>query len=173
MEQEFLNRLYAENRTNLALYINSIIYSKSHDDIEDCLQETFLIVIRKSKTSDIADHPDIKGWLFTIAKNVSYKFNTAYMKRKSLSTSEIEIKHQDFTDQLLEDIIYSEIDQENLLNDIESGLTTSEREIFELRQQNFKYKEIAEILNKSESTVKSTYSRLKPKIESIIKEVLP
>jgi len=51
-----------------------------------------------------------------------------------------------------------------------SELTKSEREIFELRLQKMSNREIADVLNKSESTVKSTYSRLKPKLKKIINE---
>jgi len=175
-KNRFLNLLYSENRTTLALFISSRIYSKNSNDVEDCLQEVFLIVIRKSKTEDIESHPNIKGWLFMIAKNVANKFNTAYMKRKSASSnspnSELLINEEDFTEQILEDIIYNETNQEKLLNDMKNELTKNEREIFELRLQKLSNKEIAEVLNKSESTVKSTYSRLKPKLKNIInKEV--
>lgn len=172
---EFLNRLYLENRIKLALFIKSIIYSKNYDDAEDCLQETFLIVIKKSHTEDISNHPNIKGWLFTIAKNVSLKFNSAYMKDKANLTDpeclEYVAGEQDFTEQLIEDIIYEETDKEKLLDNITSELTQSERKIFELRQKNLKNQEIAKALNKSESTVKSTYSRLKPKVEAEIKKI--
>ena len=172
----FLNQLYLENRINLTLFIKSIIYSKSYNDAEDCLQETFLIVIRKSQTDDISNHPNIKGWLFSIAKNVSLKFNSAYMKDKSHLTDpeglEFAVGEQDFTEQLIEDIIYEETDKDELVENITLELTQSERKIFELRQQNFKNKEIAGMIGKSESTVKSTYSRLKPKVEAEIKKML-
>jgi RNA polymerase sigma factor (sigma-70 family) len=129
----------------------------------------FLIVIRKSKTAHIENHPNIKGWLFAIAKNVARKFNAAYMKAKGQSADiDIELSEDDFTEQLLEDIIYDETNQEKLLDDMRSELTVNEREIFELRLKKLSNKEIAEVLNKSESTVKSTYSRLKPKLKKII-----
>jgi RNA polymerase sigma factor (sigma-70 family) len=158
------------------LFIGSRIYSKDYNDIEDCLQEVFLIVIRKAKTENLEQHPNLKGWLFEIAKNIAYKFNTAYMKTKSglcnfENLGDIDSLHTaDFTKQLLEDMVYGEIDQEQLIDTMKSGLTASEREIFELRMQSFSNTEIAALLNKSESTVKSTYSRLKPKLKQIIFE---
>ncbi|MCL2633982.1 MAG: sigma-70 family RNA polymerase sigma factor [Oscillospiraceae bacterium] len=176
-ENNYLNILYLENRTGLALFIDSIIYSKSRNDVEDCLQEVFLIVIRKVKTdgiNGIESHPNVKGWLFAIAKNVAKKFNAAYMKTRNDDSidPQLLIGEDDFTEQVLENIIYDELDKEQLISDIMSELTKSEREIFELRLNNYSNREIAEVLNKSESTVKSTYSRLKPKLKSIIdKEV--
>jgi RNA polymerase sigma factor (sigma-70 family) len=170
--QKFLNILYLENRVSLALFIGSKIYSNDYNDVEDCLQEVFLIVIRKSRTDDIANHPNLKGWLFAVAKNVAAKFNAAYMKNKSFLTVPVELTNhlsgEDFTEQVLENIVYSNIDREKLIGDMMSELTANEREIFELRLQKLTNKEIAEMLNKSESTVKSTYSRLKPKLRQII-----
>jgi len=170
--QNFLNVLYLENRVSLALFIGSRIYSKDYNDIEDCLQEVFLIVIRKSMTENLAAHPSPKGWLFEIAKNVALKFNAVYMKQKTFASSLENFLERDFTEQLIEDIAYNEIDQDTLIADMMSQLTANEREIFSLRLQKFSNKEIAEMLNKSESTVKSTYSRLKPKLKQIIKEEL-
>jgi len=107
IKNNFLNILYLENRTALALFINSLIYSNNRNDVEDCLQEVFLIVIRKSKTDDIENHPNIKGWLFTIAKNVANKFNSVYMKIKSGNSVAPEslTDGEDFTQQILEDIV--------------------------------------------------------------------
>jgi len=137
--------------------------------VEDCLQEVFLIVIRKAKTDNIESHPNIKGWLYTIAKNVSKKFNTSYMKNKEHTINpELMQGEEDFSHQLIEDITYNETNKEKLLSNMKNELSKSEREIFELRLKKLNNKEIAEILNKSESTVKSTYSRLKPKIMKII-----
>ena len=167
-KNHFLNTLYLENRTSLALFINSLIYSKNCNDVEDCLQEVFLIVIKKSKTDNIEAHPNIKGWLFTIAKNVVSRFNAAYMKARANASDSAELSEEDFSEQLMEDIIYSETNQEKLLSDMRNELSKSEREIFELRLKKLSNKEIAEILNKSESTVKSTFSRLKPKLRKII-----
>ena len=167
-KNHFLNTLYLENRTSLVLFINSLIYSKNCNDAEDCLQEVFLIVIRKSKTDDIENHPNIKGWLFSIAKNVVSRFNVAYMKARASASDSAELSEEDFSEQLTEDIIYNETNQEKLLSDMRNELSKSEREIFELRLKKLSNKEIAEILNKSESTVKSTFSRLKPKLRKII-----
>ena len=177
-QNDFLNILYSQNRTGLALFINSVIYSKNRNDIEDCLQEVFLIVIRKSKADGInslENHPNIKGWLFAIAKNVTHKFNSAYMKTSKTEldnsvNAELLTGEEDFTEQLLEDIIFDEINKEQLIGNLKSELTKSEREIFELRMKKFNNREIADMLNKSESTVKSTYSRLKPKLIRVINE---
>jgi len=117
-KNHFLNTLYLENRIGLALFINSLIYSKNCNDVEDCLQEVFLIVIRKSKTDNIEAHPNIKGWLFSIARNVASRFNAAYMKVKTNSADSAELSEEDFSEQLLEDIVYSETNREKLLDDM-------------------------------------------------------
>lgn len=58
--------------------------------------------------------------------------------------------------------------EKNLLSKIEDNLTDLEQQVFELLISGFKYKEIAEILEKDEKSIDNAIQRLKAKIKKII-----
>lgn len=66
---------------------------------------------------------------------------------------------------------FIQIEEESeLYTKIKEKLTETENEVFDLRIQGFSYKEIASILNITEKSVGGSISRIKVKINNIIKE---
>ena len=57
------------------------------------------------------------------------------------------------------------------LNELESILSASEKEVFHLFLQEMDYKEIAEVLGKTPKSVDNTMTRIKNKAKTILKEV--
>ena len=55
--------------------------------------------------------------------------------------------------------------QENLLNKVKNNLTEFEEQVFELHISGFKYKEIAEMLDKTPKSIDNTIQRIKTKIK--------
>ena len=68
-----------------------------------------------------------------------------------------------------EEVLNLEI-EENLLQKIKSILTDLEEQVFSLLISGFKYKEIAEILDKDSKSVDNTIQRIKNKIKKFLKE---
>ena len=167
---ELIKKLYSENKGKLTFYIKSQIFSNSFNDAEDCLQETFVIALRKAKTEDIRLHPNKEGWLFSIAKNVARKFNANYVNiiKNSVGLSEIDyLKYQeDFSNQFIEDDIYHNVD----LDYFKHSLAKTDRDLFELKhEENLSFKEVSVILNKNEGALRMKWLRIKQKFKNFIK----
>lgn len=71
---------------------------------------------------------------------------------------------QDSNPSPLEEIMDLET-QENLLNKVKNILTEFEEEVFQLHISGFKYKEIAEMLDKTPKSIDNTIQRIKTKIK--------
>ena len=67
-----------------------------------------------------------------------------------------------------EEILISEELEEKLLFKIKGKLTDLEEQVFTLMINGFKYKEIAEILDKDEKSIDNTIQRLKSKIRKLL-----
>ena len=65
-------------------------------------------------------------------------------------------------------MLISEELEEKLLSKIKDKLTDLEESVFTLMINGFKYKEIAEILDKDEKSIDNTIQRLKSKIRKVI-----
>ena len=60
--------------------------------------------------------------------------------------------------------------QEQILKQLHDELTDLEKQVFELKKNDFNYKEIAEILDKDSKSIDNTIQRIKTKLKKIIKE---
>ncbi len=60
--------------------------------------------------------------------------------------------------------------QQEIIKKLYAVLTAFEREVFNLKKDNFNYKEIAEILEKDPKSIDNTIQRIKFKLKKIIKE---
>lgn len=132
----------------------------NEDDAKDLTQETFLkaLVYREK----YVNHNNFKAWVYTIMKNI---FINNYRRQKKSKT---------IIDQT-EDLYYLNISNSNSDTDPESMYYASElehgikqldadfRKAFDMYNDSYKYKEIAETLKLTIGTVKSRifYSRKK------------
>ncbi len=67
-----------------------------------------------------------------------------------------------------EEVIMGAEVTETLINDIKKGLTNFEEQVFELLINGFRYKEIAEILDRDSKSIDNAIQRLKSKIRKIL-----
>ena len=66
---------------------------------------------------------------------------------------------------------FIEMEEKNeLFNKVKEVLTESEYNVFELRMQGFTYKEIASLLNLTPKAVDGTISRIKNKVQAVLKD---
>lgn len=135
-----------------------VAYSYLHnmEDAEDILQDTLIQFLRNDPT--FANDAHEKAWLITVASNLS-KNKILYLKRRQ-------------ADELSEELV-AEADKEDLAYVWEAvkQLPEKYREVVHLfYQEGYATKEIAEILGRNESTVRSDLKRGRDKLRTILKE---
>jgi RNA polymerase sigma-70 factor (ECF subfamily) len=135
-----------------------VAYSYLHnmEDAEDILQDTLIQFLRNDPT--FANDSHEKAWLITVASNLS-KNKILYLKRRQ-------------ADELSEELV-ADKDKEDLSYVWEAvkQLPEKYREVVHLfYQEGYSTKEIAEILNRNESTVRSDLKRGRDRLKNILKE---
>jgi len=163
------NRLSFQELVNMFQEdIYRLVYYRTYSrmDAEDITQEVFVQAYRKLKS--LNDTQKFRAWLYTIAVN---RCNDFLRKRKYLSLLRIRsAQEQEFTgeDRNMSNEFNESIAKKRFWEHVRSlleKLSSMEREVFTLRfmdHQNIN--EIAAILNKSESTVKTHLYRALHKV---------
>jgi len=141
--------------------------TSNYEDAQDLVQETFLKAL--TNREKFTDNTNLKAWTFTIMKNT---FINNY--RQSVRSNTI----LDKTD----DLYYLNLPKESGLGLPDSNYSVKEiqkaigaiseeqRTPFEMYNQGYKYKEIAEKLNLSIGTVKSRIFFTRKKLMETLKE---
>lgn len=126
--------------------------TKSADDSDDLLQETFFKALKNS--DKFQEGTNIKGWLYTIMKNT---FINAYRKKKNQNTFVDDTDNKYFINMKeTEKSVQTDtiVDHEYMMRQINSVEKTYV-ETFMMYYNGYKYEEIAEILGIPLGTVKS------------------
>ena len=126
---------------------------KSHEDAHDVSQNTFVRVYRS--IDKFEGKSSLLTWIYRIAYNESLRFLEKEKKRRHQSMEEVS------TYQLgkLMESEYFDGDQlhERLLHIVEN-LTEKQRRVFQMKYfDDLSFREISEVLDVSESTLKSSY----------------
>ncbi len=133
-------------------------YNMFHDadECEDLVQVCFMRILKYRKSYESTG--EFKVWLFRIARNVG---NDHYRKRKAVIEESIEntlLKISDSAPNSEEDI--SKEEELAILQHALNRLDTEKREILVLSKiEGLRYREIGEIVNCSENTVKTKVFR--------------
>ena len=151
-------------KENAAYYFdrfgNSILrlaYSYLHNtqDSEDVLQETLIKYLRSAPRFENEKHA--KAWLMQVAANLS-KNRIGYNKTRR-------------TDELNEELVSEEREDLSFVWQAVKALPPKQREVIHLfYQEGCSTAEIAEILNRNESTVRSDLRRGREALRKILKE---
>jgi len=175
-EKELISRLCSVKHSDAAfaelvnlykerLYWHIRYLLKNHEDTDDVLQNVFIKIyknIRKFKGDS-----RLYSWMYRIAKNESLTFLKKRSKTLKISSEEL----QTHIVNNLESDIYFEGDKIQLkLQKAINSLPEKQREVFQLRYfEEMKYKDMAELLQTSESALKSNYHHASKKVEDYIK----
>lgn len=152
-----LYRLYSKAMYNICLRM-----LKNDMDAEDILQNSFLDVFTKLHT--FQHQSAIGAWIKRIVINNCINF----LKKRRLEIEELDEKYVNVTDARPNDVSYSKLTVESV-NKALPLLPDGYRIVFTLYMfEGYDHKEIAEILNVSEATSKSQYSRAKKKLKQIL-----
>lgn len=162
--EELLSQYYRDVTRYLGVFgINKAYF-------EDAVQDTMVEALAGAER--IRDKDKSKSWILTIAKRVGLKYvkqgkseeatKCSYEEIVSNRVEELEfISDRQLYDQM------SRISDESLLEILETTLNIRERRIIMLYYvYGHKFKEIAEILNEPESTVRSVSARAKKKLKA-------
>lgn len=155
-----LDEIYQEHAQTIYWYIFSQIHNSTV--AEELTQETFFRAVQKF--AEYEEHSSIKTWLCGIAKNVLREYFRQTQKQKS---REIDVDTYEISIEGMEDGILKNWETVEVMK-ILHGLHEPMREVIYLRLiGNLTFRQIGEIMDKSENWAKVTYYRGK---EQIIKE---
>ncbi len=154
-DQNSLEKLY--EITKVDVYKFALSYLKNADDAEDVMQDTYINIHRYASLYNSQNKA--MSWILKITKNLCLNKIKARKKTNDISDYEGELKENEKG--------YNVVLIKTILND----LSDEERKIFMLSTvENFKFKEIALILNLKLSTVLSKYNRAIKRVQKKYKE---
>ena len=149
-------------RQHLAILRNlAMKFTKDSDEINDLVQET---VLRALKYVDqLSENPKVISWLFVIMRNV---YINLYRTRKQQYLYEnYQLHHyKDYADPFKE----HNLEQKILIREVQETLSEMPNaygDIFNKYINGYKYKEISEIYNVPEGTIKSRIHQIKRKLQ--------
>lgn len=184
-EQKFIQRLKDGDRTAfdklVAEYKNSLLnvcygYVKNADEAEDLTQEVFVEVYKTIQ--NFKEESSLYTWMYRIAisksldelkKRKAVKRAAFFEKRVQGESAELEMKltasdHPDPEEKLLQK------QQRVFINACLNELPDTQKTAFVLSQQDgISYKEIADIMDKSLSSIESLVHRSKQNLRKIMK----
>ncbi len=150
-----LYRLYSKAMYNICLRM-----VRNELDAEDLLQNSFVDVF--TKLNSFRYQSSVGAWIKRIVVNNCINF----LKKRRLKIEELDDKFHSADGQEKEDDFHFDV---NSLNRALMQLPNGYRVIFSLYlMEGYDHKEIAEILNISEATSKSQYSRAKKKLRELL-----
>lgn len=153
-----LYRLYSTAMYNICLRM-----LKDEMDAEDILQNSFLDVFTKLHT--FQQQSSIGAWIKRIVINNCIN----HLKKRRLYIEELSDKHQHLGDSISDNHIPDSQLSVEKVNRALKQLPDGYRVVFNLYMfEGYDHKEIGQILNISEATSKSQYSRAKRKLKQII-----
>ncbi len=176
-EQDLVRRLQSGKNPDLAfkelvdLYKERLYWQirnivKNHDDADDVLQNTFIKVFRN--ISKFKGESKLFSWLYRIATNEAITFLNSRSQKIQVSNEELQEK---LIDNLQSDIYFEGKEIQLKLQKAITSLPEKQRLVFNMRYfQDLKYQEIAEILQVTESSLKSNYHHAVKKVEAFLKD---
>jgi len=138
--------LYQER---LYWHIRKIVVT--HDNANDVLQNTFIRIF--NGIHDFKEKSSLHTWMYRIAYNESLRF-----LEKIKNTISIEQDNNTYIKNLAQDSFFNGNDVQLKLNEAISNLTEKQKRVFQMKYfDNLSFRDISEILNISENTLKSSY----------------
>lgn len=151
-------------------------FRNDNDDSKDIYQEVFLRVYRGIKNFQFKS--EFSTWLYRIAVNVCISYQS---KKKNFDSIDKEIKHSD-DDFTLGELISSDNKTDSLaigsdlskhINKVLNTLSPKQRMVFTLKfYQEYKIKEIADIMQCTEGTIKRYLFNATNKMREGLKNIL-
>ena len=151
--------LYQER---LYWHIRKIVLT--HDNASDVLQNTFIRVYKGIQ--NFKEKSTFHTWMYRIAYNESIRY---LEKNKIKSSVSIENDNNSYINNLKEDVYFNGDELQLKLHAIISKLSEKQQRVFQMKYfDDLSFREISEILDVSENTLKSSYYSVVKTIEEEI-----
>ncbi|MDF1698829.1 MAG: RNA polymerase sigma factor [Saprospiraceae bacterium] len=149
---------YLFERYNVRIYNYCLKITKNKTASEDIAQEAFYKVIKHRKSFN---NKTFAAWIFTITRNLCIDY-LKQNKTSTLNTKSLESN--------IDDISYDDNEKKESIEHLHNSLnklSPTDRELIVLsRYEKLKYKEISDILNMSESAIKTRIHRALQKLKN-------
>jgi len=142
--------------------INRYIFSEYYDYIDDIVQETYLRAYKSLIKNKFRDEAKIDSWLFAIARNETLRINKKLSNNKKI---ELKQKERYKNEKVILNKSETNNSQNNAIYKAIRELDDKYKNVINLYIQEYKEKEISEILKIKTGTVRSMIHRAKKKIQ--------
>jgi len=156
------------------LYGYALVLAQNRSDAEDLVQETYLRAIRAM--GRLRDDSNVKGWLFTILRNIW--LNELRQRRKAPETVDVETDERtsvlvDENAESPHDVYVANLERHHVRTAIQQ-LPEEAREVILLREwEGLSYQDIATVLDCPVGTVMSRLARARSKLRDLLCSLLP
>ena len=151
LKNEAFKDLLDAYQERLYWHIRKIVIT--HDNANDVLQNTFIRVFKGIR--NFHEKSTLHTWMFRIAYNESIRY---LEKNKLKTTFSLTDDNNDYLKNLTEDVYFNGEEVQLKLHDIISELSDKQQRVFQMKYfDDLNFREISEILNVSENTLKSSY----------------
>lgn len=125
----------------------------THDNANDVLQNTFIRIY--NGIANFKEQSSLHTWMYRIAYNESIRFLEQQKHKIGFS---IHNENENYINLLKEDPYFNGDDAQLKLHSVLSGLPEKQQKIFQMKYfDDLTFREISEIINVSENTIKSSY----------------
>ncbi len=162
--------IFNRYETNIFNFI--LRYTGNKEIAQDLLQETFIRVWYAAHTYD-QKRGIFKGWVFKIALNIAKdemkkkRYGYQYIELNDISSIKLELAHPNGESP---DILAEESDTKNIIMLALEKLQPYLREVVILKHYHqFKFREIAQITNTPEGTLKARFNKAVAQLRVILK----
>ena len=140
--------LYQER---LYWHIRKIVFT--HDNANDVLQNTFIRIYKSIKT--FKEKSTLHTWMYRIAYNESIRFIEKNKIKTAFSLNEDD---NNYLENLTQDVYFNGDQAQLKLHSIITKLSEKQQRVFQMKYfDDLSFKQISEILDISENTLKSSY----------------
>jgi RNA polymerase sigma-70 factor (ECF subfamily) len=138
-------------KERLYWHIRKIVVT--HDNANDVLQNTFIRIYKGIQ--NFKEKSSLHTWMYRIAYNESIRF----LEQQKIKTSfNLDDDNADYLNNLTEDVYFNGDELQLKLHTIVSELSDKQQRVFQMKYfDDLSFREISEILNISENTLKSSY----------------
>lgn len=125
----------------------------THENADDVLQNTFIRIYKS--IANFQEKSTLHTWMYRIAYNESIRFLEKDNKKKYEDLDAISDSHLEV---LFEDEYFDGDEIQRKLHVIIDGFTEKQKQVFQMKYfDDLSFRQISEMLNISQSTLKSTY----------------
>ncbi len=170
-ERAFISQLIDENRDKLLRAVARNMNTTDPNDIDDCLQEVFLLTLQNAKK--LTTHPNPIGWLHKTTFNIAHDMKRNADKRRTKFLSLDDALHlmadNSFENKCIERMEHHIWNIDERKKEIFSKLSIRELDLYHLRfVEKRDYSYIAQKYRTTEGCIRAWISQMKKRIKTMV-----